>query len=253
MDSKINFFIQVRMGSTRFPEKVLRKFSSGKNTLDIMISTLKRSKFFSGDNIIVLTSMNSKDDILEFYCEQNNLTCFRGDENNVLQRFFDASQKYHSEYIVRICGDNPFLQCSLLDTLLGVAAKELGTDYYSFQKADETPAILTHYGFFSEVIKTSAIEKAVTFTDDPVDLEHVTRVFYLNRDAFKCHFTPMPEIIDQSNIRLTFDTPEDFKVIDHILSEFADDDVPYEKLIPYLNKNEQLLEQMKRNIQENSK
>ncbi len=253
MTEFVNIFIQVRMGASRFPGKVLRKFSNGKSTLDLVTENLKRSRYFNGNNLVVLTSDNPLDNQIAEYCSEKGLRLYRGDENNVLKRFTDAAALYESKYVVRVCGDNPFLQVTLMDELLDVVKKEEGFDYYAHRKADGTPSILTHYGFFCEIVKHDGLFKALSTAKEKSEFEHVTGVFYRNPELFKLRFIPVPEIIDKMTIRLTFDTEADMRIIDHLLQKMPGDSYFYEEIINYLEENSDLLAKMRENINKNIK
>ncbi len=79
--SNITASIQVRMGSSRYPGKTMYEIL-GKPLLGHLISRLRRSKLL--DDIVVATSVNPENDIIDSYCKKKSIACFRGDENDVL-------------------------------------------------------------------------------------------------------------------------------------------------------------------------
>ena len=104
--------IQARMSSTRLPGKVLKPLI-GKPIIHHIYERVKRCS--EVDNVVVATSTDLSDDELYRYCEDNQITCIRGDLQNVLQRFFDVLAKYPSQYIVRITGDCPLIHPPFID------------------------------------------------------------------------------------------------------------------------------------------
>ena len=88
--SRVGAIIEARMSSSRLPGKVLMKINK-RPVLDLLI---ERIKFVNEiDQIIVATTTSKKDDILEEYCNANNIICYRGSEENVMQRVLEAAKK----------------------------------------------------------------------------------------------------------------------------------------------------------------
>ena len=85
--------IQARMGSSRLPGKVMRKYK-GKTYLEILLNRLKRSKRLK--KIIVATSLNSEDTKIVNLCKKLNISCLRGSNNDVIDRFYQISKKFKS-------------------------------------------------------------------------------------------------------------------------------------------------------------
>ena len=90
----IHFIFQARSGSTRMPNKILLPFYDGKSILDLLIEKLKRVK---DTQVIIATSVNPNCDPIEEVAKKHEVLCFRGSENDVLQRFIDAAEA-HLEY-----------------------------------------------------------------------------------------------------------------------------------------------------------
>ena len=85
---KIVAIIQARMGSKRLPGKVLKKIA-GKSSIEILLTRLSRSKFIN--EICVATSVNADNDILCNELSKLGYKTFRGAEDNVLERFYQAA------------------------------------------------------------------------------------------------------------------------------------------------------------------
>ena len=96
---KVVVIIEARMGSSRLPGKVLKDVN-GTPALERLIARLKFCK--KVDEIVVATSTSEKDDALMAWAAQNNVSYFRGSEDDVLKRVADASQEYNADLIVEI-------------------------------------------------------------------------------------------------------------------------------------------------------
>ena len=114
-------FIQARMSSTRLPGKVL-KLINGKPVLWHVVSRLQFSKNLT--KIVVLTSTDKSDDEISDYCKDQNFLCFRGDLDDVLKRFYDASNFYNSDNIIRITADCPLIDPVIVDDLKGITVPD---------------------------------------------------------------------------------------------------------------------------------
>lgn len=249
----IKIFVQVRLGSTRLPGKALKKFGNNKPLLGFVLENILKSNSFSKDDIVVLTTDNKVDDKIEEYCKTNQYAVFRGNENNVFERYFSASKQFASDYIVRICADNPFLQPAFIDQLVAEINSDSNWDYLSFEDYNGTPSIKTHYGIFAELIKTDALWSAEKLRLNKIEEEHVTPVFYGRRDFFVCEFLEIPKEIQEMDFRLTIDTEEDFKVAQELMEDINYDSTNFDLLMDKLEDRKDLLTIMHKVIRENKK
>lgn len=249
MSDGFAIIIQARSGSTRLPNKMLTEFSSDKSLLEIILRRLKAT--FSQHKIVLATTGNKKDDLLERISGKLMLECYRGDENDVLKRFVDCSKNINAKNIIRVCADNPFLDQKLLNKLIEEAG-EGDYDYISF-KVNDVPAIKTHFGFFAEYVKSEALEKIMEMTNDPFYHEHVTNYIYTHPDLFKIKWIEAPlEIQRAQNIRLTIDTLEDFNTAKLIFGKMLPE-FDYRNVLEFINENDFLINDMKLQIEKNGK
>ena len=112
---KILIIVQARTSSTRFPNKVLSKIN-GKSLIEILITRLKKIKI--KNQIILATTKKKSDDSLYKLSKKLNILCFRGSEENVLNRFYLAANKYKGKIIVRITGDCPLSDPELIEKII---------------------------------------------------------------------------------------------------------------------------------------
>ena len=113
---KDGIVIQARTGSTRLHNKILLPFDGERCILDILIGNIKAA--FPEMCIVLATTVRKQDDVLEETARKLGIHCFRGDEDNVLDRFIKAGEAFGLDRMVRVCSDNPFLQPDSFKTLL---------------------------------------------------------------------------------------------------------------------------------------
>lgn len=121
MSGRIIAIIQARMSSSRLPGKVLMDIA-GKPLLQHMLERVRKAK--SVDDIILATTTDPSDDTLVQFCKTQNFLYFRGSLHDVLDRFYQAAQAFQAEVIVRLTGDCPLIDPTVLDltvnTFLGL-------------------------------------------------------------------------------------------------------------------------------------
>lgn len=251
---KFAFIIQARLGSSRLPKKMILPFYNGWSILDIILEKIKLN--FPDDLVILATSVNEENDVLEQKAKEKGCLIFRGDENNVLLRFCNAANQYSVNNIIRICADNPFLDVEELKRLKDFANENLETDYIGFN-IKGVPSIKTHYGFWAEYTTLKTLEKVRELTQEPLYQEHVTNYIYENPSIFNIKYLdPHSLISNQENIRMTLDTQQDFEVLSEIYSKLY---AKYKKkfgipeILNILNENEDYKERMLSEIRQNSK
>ena len=225
--------IQARLGSTRLPGKVLKSLN-GKPLIEQIINRLKYCKNI--DNIVLATTTNEVDDKLASWCKENNVSCFRGDENNVLKRYYDAATQYKSDIIIRITADDPFKDPKVIDSVIDL----LKTENLDFAFNNNPPSFPE--GLDTEVFTYSAIKKAAVAETTDFEKEHVTQYFYHNPQIFKCKNLSYKENV--SHIRLTVDTERDFELASKIYSKLSPNGEMFylEDVLDLIKKEPELLE-----------
>jgi spore coat polysaccharide biosynthesis protein SpsF len=112
---KIGAIIQARMGSTRLPGKVMLKIKD-KTVLGHVVERVKQSKLIN--EIIIATTINESDDIIVKESLNLGLKVFRGDENDVLSRYYFAAKENAIDLIVRITSDCPLIDSKIVDEVI---------------------------------------------------------------------------------------------------------------------------------------
>lgn len=247
----LGIIIQARVGSTRLPNKMIKSFYHNKGVLELLLGRLKES--FPETMLIVATTSNILDDQIEEICKQQGVEFYRGSETNVLQRFIDVANKYNIKKIIRVCADNPFLNIPALTHLVQESTRS-NADYLSFITSDEKPSILTHFGFWAEMVTLSALNRVADSTKDKIYLEHVTNYIYSNPTIFNLEFIPIsPDVERYKDIRMTLDTQADFDLLQDIYSKMPQNNIEIEDLLAFVSENKQWLDSMKKQIETNGK
>ncbi len=198
----VNAIIQARCGSTRFPNKVFADIN-GKPLLWHVVDRLKHAKMI--DDIIVATTNNSKDDSILSWCNENNVKCFRGSEDDVLNRYYCASVAFPSEYVVRITADDPFKEPSVIDDVISKLLED-GLDLVTNNYPPSFPE-----GLDCEAFSFSVLELMEKSAKDVFEREHVTQFVYRHPDRFKIGNIVSEK--DLSSLRWTIDNKEDYQMV----------------------------------------
>ena len=115
--------IQARMGSSRFPGKVLQDLA-GRPMLWHVVHRVRGSK--SIDKVVIATTDKKIDDPIAEFCRQEGVDCFRGSEQDVLDRFYQAAKENHADVVVRITADCPLIDPAVIDKVFArFAARRL--------------------------------------------------------------------------------------------------------------------------------
>lgn len=199
--------IQARMGSTRFPGKVLEKLD-GKPVIQWVVEAAQ--KIPTIDDVIVATSNNANDDAVRDWCGVNHVTCFRGSENDVLERFYEAAKDAKSDVVVRITAD-----CPLLDPHVAGQVLYLVTSGVSDYASNVLPATWPD-GLDCEAFTMNALEIAHLSATRASDREHVTPYIRNNQYRFKvANVTAAAPGLQKH--RWTVDSKEDLDFVEQLV------------------------------------
>ena len=241
----IGIIIQARMGSTRLPGKILKKFYGEQTLLETLLNNLHKVE---GVKVIVATSVNPNNDQLEDFLKAKGELVYRGSENDVLDRFIKAAEANGVDGIVRICSDNPFMDWHGIARLVE-KAKKSDADYIGF-RINDTPSILTHFGFWGEFVRLEALKRVSATTEEGTPAhEHVTFHVYKHPDEYKCEWIECPVFLQgRDDIRLTIDTPEDLQNAQKVYADLKakDENFTLEQVVEYLDVHEDLKASMRK-------
>jgi spore coat polysaccharide biosynthesis protein SpsF len=229
-------------------------FYKGQSMIEL---TMERFTSELNNNIpfIIATTDNPIDDEIESIAKRKKIKCFRGSENDVLDRFIRAADKFNLDKVIRVCADNPLIDIKGTGAL--TSFYESGEwDYLGYKVKGDKPTILTHSGFWGEVVTLSALKRVFKVTTEPVYREHVTNYIYQHPEKFKVKLICTPEyMFHRDDVRFTVDTKEDFEMMKEIYDRLVEENVPFapEYIVNWLDRHPVYIGMMKKQIEQNKK
>ena len=229
---RIAAIVQARMGSTRLPGKIMKTIKN-KPMLNYVFDRLELSKKL--DDIILATTISPDDDALEEFARQRGIHCFRGSEDDVLDRYYEAAKKYEIDIIVRITSDCPLIDPEIVDEVL-IAHLKNGGDYTSNIIQRTYPR-----GLDTEAFNFDVLEYAYKNATEKYEREHVTYYIYTHPEKFQLHNVEAKGKLNRPDIRITVDTAEDYILIEKIFTYFDRIDFKTEEVIDLLDGSQELM------------
>lgn len=173
---KTVLYTQVRTGSTRLPGKVLQQVGEYKY-LDLFVRRLKQIS--TVDEIVILTTNLSTDDIIEDYARDLGVACFRGSELDLLDRHYQANKVFQGDIIVKIPSDCPFVDKDIADRVISLVKARSEIDYASNYHPATYPD-----GLDVEAFRSDALEVAWKHAREGFQREHTTPFIWDQPDSF---------------------------------------------------------------------
>lgn len=223
--------VQARMSSTRLPGKVLKEIC-GEPMLKLLIDRLRMSETI--DKLVIATSVDISDDIIEDKCEEWGVDCFRGSLEDVLDRYYQAALKYEAGTVVRITADCPLIDPKIVDLVVG-RFLEGGYDRAGTEKSYPN-------GLDTEVLGFWALETAWKEACLASEREHVSTYIRFNPEDFK--LLPIECYEDFSHMRWTVDEEADFQLVTKIFEGLLPGGKFFgmKEILAFLEENPELLE-----------
>lgn len=228
------------MGSTRLPGKVLRPIL-GKPMLWHIVNRLRYIQRLH--DVVVATSDAPSDYTIIQFCKDNNIACFAGSENDVLDRFYQAALIHKGDPLLRITGDCPFVDPILIARLLQLYEKG---QYDHVGIATGAGAIYLDGGRFpdgldAEWFSFAALEKAWKEAKNQSDREHVTPYIWRQPEIFRLGMLKGDK--DYSTLRWTVDNEEDFALVSSVYEALYRDDMPFlmADILRYFNEHPEFI------------
>ena len=176
MKNKIIVIIQARVGSTRLSSKVLLDLE-GRTVLERVVERTKKSEFVS--DVIVATTVAAADLKIADLCASKGIRAYRGSENDVLDRYYQAAKLFEASHVVRITADCPLIDPKVIDDVLKLHLKEK-SDYTTNTIKETFPD-----GEDVEVFTFAALTKAWKDAALSSEREHVTPYIRNHPEIFK--------------------------------------------------------------------
>lgn len=223
--------LQARMSSSRLPGKVLKPLL-GKPMLLRQIERLKRAQKL--DHLLVATSTETSDDAIDGLCKEHELMCFRGNLNDVLDRFYQAARLFKPEHVVRLTADCPLTDPVLIDEIITYYLNE-NYDYASNAIEATFPD-----GLDVEVFRFTCLKEGWEEATLPSQREHVTPFIHQQPQRYKVgHYK---SATDLSHLRWTVDEQKDFELVSMIYESLypANPDFSTQDILRLLDKRSEL-------------
>jgi spore coat polysaccharide biosynthesis protein SpsF len=193
------------MGSTRRPGKVLADLAGR----PMLYHVVKRSQQARGlDLVVVATSDREKDDAIEQYCNEIDVPCFRGSEDDVLDRYVKAARKFDADRIARLTADCPLLDPKIIDKVI-TTFDTAECDYVSNFLVPTYPD-----GLDNEICSREVLEQAWRDARLKTEREYVTVYIWKRPEVFR--LLNVKHDKDLSHLRWTVDEPEDLELVREI-------------------------------------
>lgn len=214
---KVVIVTQARIGSTRFPKKIIQKLGA-KTLIDHHLDRLL--KVSNADNVIVATTKEQGIDQLIELLNNKKVAVYQGSTDNVLDRFYNAVKEEDTDYVVRVTSDCPLIDPALIEKVISFTI-ENELDYGANILKELFPD-----GQDIEVFKFSALEKAYTEATLNSDKEHVTPFIrrnssFMGGDLFMSdnYFCER----DYNGVRMTVDEKPDLEACEIMVSKLGDE------------------------------
>lgn len=232
MSERIGIITQARATSTRLPGKVLLK-ANDKTMLEHHINRLGWSDL----PVYIATTVNDTDDPIVALADSRNWPYYRGDEANVLDRYYHCAKQFGLDIIIRVTSDCPLIDGALIASGL---AEYTGSDhefvYYSNCIERTFPRGLD-FEVFSFYLLKEAFMNATTLTEK----EHVTPYLYQSKSS-RAVIKHLKYRADYSYLRWTLDTADDWTLLNKLFLEYDAAGLGFESLIEVMVNNPQLVQ-----------
>jgi spore coat polysaccharide biosynthesis protein SpsF len=204
--------IQARLGSQRFPEKMLALLGN-RSLLEWVVTRVRRSEML--DRVVVATTQESRDDRLADECARLGVDVMRGPTDDVLARFAQAVEGDAADAVVRVCADNPFIDPACIDELVREYRRH-GVDY----AYNHRPHGACDYadGFGAEILSRGLLDKLQASDLSARHREHVTLAVVDGTIPALTHACIAPKELAYPKLRFDVDTANDLKSLNQLIS-----------------------------------
>jgi spore coat polysaccharide biosynthesis protein SpsF len=208
---KIIATIEARMTSSRLPGKVLLK-AAGKSMIEHLVNRLKNVP--SLDGIVLATTTNEADNELEDLSKALSIYCYRGSEDDVMNRVIGAGESYGADVLVEITGDCPIIDPQIVEQVIRIFNANQ-CEYVSNAHVRSYPD-----GMDTQVFRLKTLKRSAAMTNDALDHEHVTLHIRNHPELFsQLHIVSPPET-HWPELGLTLDELKDYELLKKIIEYF---------------------------------
>jgi spore coat polysaccharide biosynthesis protein SpsF (cytidylyltransferase family) len=205
--------IPARMDSERLPGKVMVQIL-GKPLLGHLLDRVCRCT--SLDDVVVATSTNAENDVIESYCNERDVAVFRGSEEDVLDRVLQALVWCEAEVGVLVFGDGPLIDSAIIDQAVTFFHTHEEYNFVGNDLSTSWPP-----GMEIEVFRVSALADSALRCKDPVIREHGTLYMRQHPEIYNLYNLEATGTLRRPELSFEVDVAEDLEIIRAILTEFS--------------------------------
>ncbi|MCH7564855.1 MAG: glycosyltransferase family protein [Gemmatimonadetes bacterium] len=229
----IDAIVCARIGSSRLPAKVLLPIV-GRPVLQVVLERLRRSERIG--RVVVATSAEPEDTPIVDLCVKLAVPTFRGSALDVLDRVYRCAVHFEMVHVAYFGADNPLIDPSLCDEIIGVYLEDLGEwDYVTNNLPPTFPD-----GVEVEVLSLAALEIAWREAEGPPYREHLLTYLWDNPQRFRIR--NVAQATDMNWERWTLDFEEDYELVRRVFEALHPKKPNFGMwdVVAYLDKNPQL-------------
>jgi spore coat polysaccharide biosynthesis protein SpsF len=215
---KIVATIEARMGSTRLPGKVLANIGRW-SSLELQIGRLKRSGRIN--EIVLATTVNREDDVLEEFAMDHNVSFFRGSEQDILTRILGAASSFNGDLLVQVTGDCPLIDPEIIDDVIYKYLELTPNIDFVSNEINRTYPI----GLDCRVLSVDFLRQIDEACDSAIHRSHGTTYVYASPESyrFRCFNIEAKEELRYPNWRWTLDTIDDLLFFRRLYDHFGNE------------------------------
>lgn len=223
------------MASSRLRNKIMATIYE-KPLLWHLLERLKSTKGI--DKIVVATTASKRDEEVLKLCQEEDISCFRGSEQDVLRRYISCAKRYSLDVIIRVTADNPLTDPEGIASLIN-AYNSSGADYVHNKHRRGWP-----FGTGAELVTFEALAHADKEAGNQHYREHVTLFIREHPELFKALKIDAPDYLRRPDYYLTIDYPEDLKLMRTLYQTLYNGNGLFSlrDAISYLDKNPSLVQ-----------
>ena len=208
------------------------KLDKKHTVLDYLINQLKHSKLLG--KIIIATTNLEEDNAIVNFAKKNEIEYFRGESDDVLDRYYQCAKNFSSDNILRITADNPLVDPTVIDDLI-INYQKSSCDYASTNLARTYP-----FGIDAEIFSFNTLEKTWKNAILPSEREHVSSYMKKNSKIFK-QFN-LRNKIKVPLVRLTIDREVDLELFRIVISKITNRPILMNNILELYNNEPKLFE-----------
>lgn len=228
---KIGIISQARTTSTRLPKKVLIPIKG----ITVLEHHLNRLQNCTAQTFIATTT-NVTDDPIVSICEKTKTPFYRGDENNVLSRYYFCAKENNLDLIIRVTSDCPLIDAEIINKGITTFLNTPSENLYISNCIERTYP----RGFDFEIFTFKALEEAYLNAVEDYELEHVTPYINRNKNG-RTSFKHIVNNQDKSTYRITLDTELDLTLIQKLINDHNAEEKNAQEIIRILDQHPELV------------